>query len=866
MHLKVDEIHSAVTAPSFALPPVVQSINNCPPPSRNFQGRQTILDKMQQFFATDSGKQLIYVLHGLGGAGKTQIALKFIQGSSASFSDTFFVDASTLNTIETALKNIAVFKSVGDSIQDALKWLQSKKGWLLFFDNADDPKINLNLFLPQCDHGNIIITSRNPGLRTYGEHSPVSGMEESDATTLLLRSAAKENSGENLQVAADIVRKLFYLPLAIVQAGAFISKSEDLNGYLVLYAQNRAQLLREKPEQSHDDYACTVYTTWQISFDRLSQPAAMLLQLCSCLHYTGISEDIFSNASKYSFPLWLPPKEDLQEPSQALLCFLGPTREWSSLNFLDVTNEIKAYSLISFDAATKMFSIHPLVHAWSRSTLVDEGSSRLCIRSILGMSISEIPDHDMVLHSLRLMPHVDLVTPFNANLGADFRAAFWGIYLGAGKLKEAQNLIEHTFEEYRLVFREDHLASLEAMHRLAVTYQRLGEYQKAEKLEVTVLEKRTKLLGEDHPDTLKAMGDLAVTHRALGEYKKAQELQVVVLAKQINLLGEDHPETVTTLGNLALIHHNLGEYKKAQELQVVVLEKRTRLLGEDHPETLMAMGNLAVTHRNLGEYREAQELQVAVLEKWTKLLGEDYPETLRAMGNLAVIHHSLGEYKEAQELQVEVLEKRTRLLGENHPETSMAMGNLAVTHRNLGEYKEAQEFQVVVLEKRTQLLGEDHPHTLIAIGDLAVTHRNLGEYKEAQELQVAVLEKWTKLHGEDYHETLRAMGDLAMTHHNLGEYKKAQELEVVVLEKQTKLLGEDHLYTLMAMGNLAVTHCKLGEYKEAQKLQVVVLEKRRLFLGDQHPHSTLAMRHLASTYRKLNKLKEAEELEQLIQA
>ncbi|KAJ7041785.1 P-loop containing nucleoside triphosphate hydrolase protein [Mycena alexandri] len=608
-NLKVDEIHAVVTGPSFAGAPVAQSINNCPPPSRIFQGRQTILDKMHQFFTMDSGKQLIYVLHGLGGAGKTQIALKFIQESSTSFSDTFLVDASTLNTIETALKNIAVFKGVGDSAQDALKWLQLKKGWLLFFDNADDPKINLNLFLPQCDHGNIIVTSRNPGLRTYGEHSPVSGMEKSDATTLLLRSAAKEKSEENLQVAADIAKELFYLPLAIVQAGAFISKSEDLNGYLVLYAQNRAQLLREKPEQSHDHYACTVYTTWQISFDQLSQPAASLLKLCSLLHYTGISEDMFSYASKYSFPVWLPPKQELQEPLEFLSHFIGSTGEWNSLKFLDTTNEIKSYSLISFDAATKMFSIHPLVHAWSRSTLVDEGSSRLCVRSILGMSISEIPDHDIILPSLRLMPHLDLVAPLDANKGADFRAAFWCIYFGAGKFKEAQGLIEQTFEKYRLVFGGEHLASVEAMHRLAATYEHLGEYKKAEKLLVTVLDKRTKLQGEDHPDALMAMGDLAVIHRDLGEHKKAQELEVVVLEKWTKLLGEDHPETLRATGNLAVTHHTLGEYKTAQELQVLVVEKCRQFLGDQHPHSALEMQHLASTFQKLNQLKEAEEFE-----------------------------------------------------------------------------------------------------------------------------------------------------------------------------------------------------------------------------------------------------------------
>ncbi|KAJ7714723.1 hypothetical protein B0H16DRAFT_519357 [Mycena metata] len=157
-------------------------VNNCPLPSRIFQGRQAILDKMHQFFNMDSGEQQIYVLYGLGGAGKTQVALKFIKESS--FSDIFFVDTSKVETIEMTLKSIAVSKSVGDSAQDALRWLQSNPNkWLLLFDNADDPNINLNDFLPKCSHGNIIITSRNPELRKYGAHTSVSEMEEADATT-----------------------------------------------------------------------------------------------------------------------------------------------------------------------------------------------------------------------------------------------------------------------------------------------------------------------------------------------------------------------------------------------------------------------------------------------------------------------------------------------------------------------------------------------------------------------------------------------------------------------------------------------------------------------------------------------------------
>ncbi|KAJ7703594.1 hypothetical protein B0H17DRAFT_891434, partial [Mycena rosella] len=259
--------------------------------------------------------------------------------------------------------------------QDALQWLKSKPDeWLLFLDNADDPKIDLNKYFPQCNHGNIIITSRNPGLCVYASsHSAVSDMEESDAFNLLLRSAAQDTTDPNKTIAADSVKVLCYLPLAIIQAGAFISKSGRLDGYLALYATNKSRLLSQKPAQSHDNYAWTVYTTWQISFDQLSQQAKSFLRLCSCLHYQGISEDMFKNAAGYKFGPSSPSKNELQMPLYVLSQFSDPCGNWDPLCFMDVTSEIRAYSLVTFHSGKKLFSIHPLVHDWTRSTVSDGG-------------------------------------------------------------------------------------------------------------------------------------------------------------------------------------------------------------------------------------------------------------------------------------------------------------------------------------------------------------------------------------------------------------------------------------------------------------------------------------------------------------
>ncbi|KAJ7714251.1 hypothetical protein B0H16DRAFT_525160 [Mycena metata] len=748
-NFKVNELHTMIMAP-------IENINNCPRPSRIFQGRQAMLDKMHQFFNTDSGNQHIYVLYGLGGAGKTQIALKFIEESS--FSNFFLVDTSKVETIETGLKSIAVSKSVGDSVQDALMWLQSNRNkWLLFFDNADDPKINLNDFVPKCNHGNIIITSRNPERRSYGAHTLVSDMEEADATTLLLHRANQESSEENLKLAAEIVKELYYLPLAIVQAGAFISKSEDLEGYLALYLSNRARLLSEKAALSHDGYAQTVFTTWQSSFNQLSHLAATFLQLCSFLHYTGISEDMFCTASKYDFPLWSPPREELQEPLEFLSQFLGPTGEWNSLKFLDVTNEIRAYSLISFDAKTKLFSLHPLVHAWSRSTLLDEEPLQSCMSSILGMCITKIPGHEITLASVQLISHLVLLKSVNPDGGADFRRAFWRIYYNGGKLQDAQGLAEQVLEKSQLLLGEDHPHTLLAMSNFALTCAKQGEFRKAEEVQVLVLEKHRKLLGEDHPGTLLAMGNLARTYSGLGEFRKAEELGVLVLEKRTKLLGEDHPSTLSAMGNLASIYSDLGEFQKAKELEVLVLEKCTKLLGEDHPDTLLTIANLARTYSGLGEFWKAEELGVLVLKKRTKLLGEDHPDTLLTMGNLASIYSDLGEFQKAKELEVLVLEKRTKLLGEDHPDTLLTIANLARTYSGLGEFQEAEELGVLVLEKRTKLLREDHPDTLRAMANLAASYHSLGDFNKAQSLGVEVLQKQRQLLGDKHPDTILAM-------------------------------------------------------------------------------------------------------------
>ncbi|KAJ7614912.1 hypothetical protein FB45DRAFT_873781 [Roridomyces roridus] len=826
-----------------------------------FQGRKDILDKMQQYFAQEPKKRRIFVLHGLGGSGKTQKTLLMIENFS-SLMMWFFVNASSPEALKTSLTNIGISQSFGKTPEAGLQWLISEnKEWTLLFDNADDPKLNLSSFFPQCTHGNIIITSRNPKLATYGpaSHSQVGDLDTENAALLLLARAVKEHTDENYTLAMGIVQELSCLPLAIVQAGAYIAKFKCLKNYLSIYRKNKEELLQQHPDQTHDNYEWTVYTTWEISFRKLSPVAARFLQLCSLLHHSNIPESIFAKATQWILKNEGNDTESLQEARKFLQNFVSGSGRWSKQYFRNIVAEIEEYSLIQSQEASDTLDMHPLVHLWCSSTLPDEVTTRACMANVVGMSIDLGPD--AYLERIRMIAHVNMLVQDFTVVNSQFWRRYARVYYDGGKSEQAKGLCELILQRQRELLGEHHPNTLRAMANLAATYRKLGRYREAEPLEISVLKERQRLLGDNHPDTLLAMANLAATYWQLGRYREAEPLQVSVLKERQKLLGEDHPDTLLAMANLAITYQQLGRYREAEPLQVSVLKEHQKLLGDNHPETLRAMANLAVTYRQLGRYREAEPLEISVLEQRQKLLGDDHPDTLLAMANLAVTYGQLGRYREAEPLEISVLEQRQKLLGDDHPDTLLAMANLAVTYGQLGRYREAEPLEISVLEQRQKLLGDDHPDTLLAMANLAVTYEQLGRYREAEPLEISVLEQRQTLLGDDHPEILRAMANLAATYRQLGQYREAEPLQVSVLKEHQKLLGDNHPETLRAMANLAVTYGQLGRYREAEPLKISVLEQRQKLLGDDHPDTLLAMANLAVTYGQLGRYREAEPLE-----
>ena len=138
----------------------------------------------------------------------------------SSFSDIFYIDATNEQTLEMDLKTIRPENAQAEqSVNGILRWLANQRPgeWLLFFDNADDVDLNLQKFFPACTSGNILITTRNRELRLYtaeGSDQNVTGMDEEDATNLLLRLSRAEGTDQNRGLAAEIVQvfsRFFFL-------------------------------------------------------------------------------------------------------------------------------------------------------------------------------------------------------------------------------------------------------------------------------------------------------------------------------------------------------------------------------------------------------------------------------------------------------------------------------------------------------------------------------------------------------------------------------------------------------------------------------------------------------------------------------
>jgi len=223
---------------------------------------------------------------------------------------------------------------------------------------------------------------------------------------------------------------------------------------------------------------------------------------------------------------------------------------------------------------------------------------------------------------------------------------------------------------------------------------------------------REKVLGSDHPETARAMNELGTMLWARGDLRAARPLLERALAIRERALGPDHSDTTADLNNLALLYRDQGESAAARRLFERALDIRERVLGSDHPLTARSLYNLALVHLDQGELVTAGPLFERALDIRERVAGPDHPHTAYSLNGLALLRQTRGELDAARRLFERALDIRERVLGPDHHNTAVSLHNLALLYRGQGEPAAARRLLERALDIRERVLGPHHPSTI----------------------------------------------------------------------------------------------------------------------------------------------------------
>ncbi|KAK3946627.1 P-loop containing nucleoside triphosphate hydrolase protein [Pseudoneurospora amorphoporcata] len=579
----------------------------------DFVNRENILDQIDQRCSEPAGR---VALVGLGGVGKSQLAIEYAHRTAAKEPDrwVFWVHAGTQARVEEGFKAIAdAVKLPGrrqpkaDVPQLVYSWLSSERDrrWIVILDSADDIDVffgagsnperrRLADYLPQSPNGSLLVTTRNKDLayRLVGGYKniiEIGTMAQSDALLLLERKLGLLSDKDS---AEELVRALEYVLLAISQAAAYIqrrSPRSSVEKYLTEFSRGeskRAWLLgHDEGEFRREGGASSaILATWQISFEHIRSKRA------SAERRSDVQHDLGSNSSDDEIH-----NDEIHNDE-------------TDNGFEDNVAMLINYCLVTVSESGDTFEMHGLVQLSTRTWLKACGREEEFKHQFKPALVTRIAalfppgDYNNWATCQRLFPHVERAV--------DYRPV-------EGKLEEAWATLLYNGGWY---------AELQ------------GRYDVAEKMARKSRRSRKEILGREDERTLASTSLCAEVLRDKGLWKEAEKL-------------------------------NQGQWEEAEKLEVQVMETSKTKLGADHPDTLTSMANLASTFWNQGRWGEAEKLEVQVMETSKAKLGADHPDTLTSMANLAFTWNSQGRHEDALALMQDCVEARERVLGPEHPDT-----------------------------------------------------------------------------------------------------------------------------------------------------------------------------------------------------
>ncbi|OQE40897.1 hypothetical protein PENCOP_c005G06057 [Penicillium coprophilum] len=649
-----------------------------------FVGRQQEIDYLENLIIHAIGPTKV-AIHGLGGIGKTQIALELAYRTREKVPECsiFWIPCTSYESVQQAYMNIA--SALGISDIEPAKMIEQVKAylsqysagrWLLVFDNADNMEMwtkgsatapPLKDFLPSSENGHFLFTSRNRKLAVRVASPNIVSIPNVDQITaikILEKSLIQEGLLHDNYTNSALLEQLGFLPLAINQAAAYINENKiELSDYLSLLKDREIDAAELLSEEFQDDgrYAETqnpVLTTWLISFQQiqdLDKLAADYLSFIACINPRDIPQSIL--------PL--------------------PT---SAKKKIDALGLLSAYSFIGEHACNSSFSLHRLVHLATRNW----------------MRRTEIFDHWV----RRAAHQLDDIFPEDDHNNQ----GLWGDYL-----PHALYLINS--EEFHNI----HHKYVGLLSRVGRSLQSYARYNEAKVLLIDCLEVRERDVGPEHPYTLNSVSNLGLVLEQQGNYEEAEAMHRRALEGREKALGQEHPDTLTSVSNLGSVLERQGNYEEAEAMHRRDLLGSEKVLGPEHPDTLASVSNLGLVLERQGNYAESESMQRRALEGRGKALGLEHPDTLTSVSNLGLVLERQGNYAESESMQRRALEGRGKALGLEHPDTLTSVSHLGSVLERQGKHEEAEAMDRRALEGRDKVLGPEHPDTLTSKERITLT-------------------------------------------------------------------------------------------------------------------------------------------------
>lgn len=560
----------------------------------------------------------------------------------------------------------------------------------MIFDNVDDPQLDIARFFPTGNRGAILVTTRNPECRVHATvgSSKLDQMAFDEAIMLLLRaSSVTDPEDETSQDSAKhIVEMLGCLALAIVHAGATIRQGAcTLDDYCTEYSRHRKQLLNRRPVQAGSDYEHTVYSTWEVSIEKITRLsnkiakyAMELLNFFSVLHFEGISEQILVRAWRSSQQQELSAWE-----SSYMLPILNQdcSKTWNSQPFREAIGLLSSYSLIHIDGTENHISLHPLVHTWIRDRLPSADQSRCYTMSIITLSNSfnrnlEVGNPSYILQAQK---HIDSCLGFCQNglwieddLSKDrisVSANFGFAYELSGRWKQVLDILERTLEYSKKTMNEEQIGSLKCTCYLGTAYFELGERKKGVNLIEKAFTTARTTLGPENSNTRFFMRNLARYLLKVDRIQESIELMEEFQISGERILGDRDLVTQDSMIIYADALSRSGNHQKAVELLESAIPTLEESYSTDHRFIVRRKAILAGVYWRLSRWREVAELYQQVVELAVRVFGNGHRYALISRGNLARCYEKLDRPQDGIRILAETVDLFRDNYGQDDPDT-----------------------------------------------------------------------------------------------------------------------------------------------------------------------------------------------------